>query len=80
MRGSDAGSDAELGLAEVPDDRLDPVAGVPALDQGVELLARALAYEHVDVAFALEQPLHEVASDEARGARDEVGRQRSLLP
>ena len=52
----------------------------PALDQLVELLARALAYEHVDVALALEQPLDEVAADEASGARDEVGRQRSLLP
>jgi hypothetical protein len=33
----------------------------------------------VDVALALEQPLHEVTPDESRRARDEVG-QRSLLP
>ena len=71
---------AEPRLAEVADHRLDPVGLSPPFDQLVELLARALAYEHVDVALALEQPLDEVTPDEAGGARDEVGRQRSLLP
>jgi hypothetical protein len=73
-------SDAELRLAEIADHGLDPVGPAPAFHQRVELVARAFAYEHVDVALALEQPLDEVAADEAGGARDEVGRQRSLLP
>ena len=73
-------ADAQPRLVEVADDGLDAIAGVPAFDQLVELLARALAHEHVDVALALEQSLHEVTPDEARGARDEIRRQRSLLP
>ena len=44
------------------------------------LSLRLLADEDVDVALALEQALDEVAADEPGGARDEVGRQRSLPP
>ena len=47
-----------------------PVA--PALAQALELLLGPLAHEHVDVPFALEQPLDEMAADEAGGSRDEV--------
>ena len=63
--------DAEARLGEVADDRLDAVLRLraPALDQLVELVRRALADEHVDVAVALEQLLDEVAADEPGRAR-----------
>src|SRR3954471_14032558 len=48
----------------------------PALEQRVELLARVLADEHVDVALAVaEQLLDEMAPDEARRARDEIAQE-----
>ena len=71
--------DAEQRLAEVADDGLDPVRGAPALDQLVELLARALADEHVDVALALEQPLDQMAADETGRAGHEVAHRVLLL-
>ena len=55
--------------------RLDAARAAPQpLDQRLELLARALAHEHVDVALAVEQPLDQVAADEAGRAGDEIGR------
>src|SRR4051794_4355672 len=46
----------------------------PALEQRVELVARVLAHEHVDVAVSVSQQLlDEMAPDEARRARHEVG-------
>ena len=71
--------DAEQGLGQVADHRLDAVSGAPALDQLVEPLAGALAHEHVDVPLALEQPLHEVAADESGRTRHEVAHRVSLL-
>jgi hypothetical protein len=67
-------------LLQVARDRLDAVGRVPApaFDEPVEARLRALADEHVDVAVALEQPLDEMAADEARRARHEV-RHRSPL-
>ena len=71
--------DAEERLREVAHDGLDAVARAPALDQRVQPLARALANEHVDVPFALEQPLHEMAADEAGRAGHEVAHRVLLL-
>ena len=69
----------ELRLREVADHRLDPLRPRPSRSmQPLELLRRALADEDVDVALALEQPLDEVAADEARGAGDEVGHVNAL--
>jgi hypothetical protein len=65
--------DSEPGLRQVPGHRDDAaVRGVETLDERVELAARALADEHVDSSLALEQLGHEVPSDEARRAGDEV--------
>ena len=72
QRGDVVVGQAQPRLGEVAEDGLDAVAGAPALDQAIEALARALADEHVDVAFALQQPLDEVASDESGRARHEV--------
>jgi hypothetical protein len=74
------GLDAEVRQREIADHRLDPVGLTPTFDERRELLARALADKDVDVAFTLEQALDQMASDEARGSSDEVGRQRSLPP
>src|SRR3954453_19344946 len=46
-----------------------PAGGVA---QALELVLRALAHEHMDVTFALEQALDEMPADEAGGSRDEV--------
>jgi hypothetical protein len=70
--------DAEPGLRQVAHDGLDPIPRAPALDQRVELLARALPHEDVDVPLTLEQPLDEVAADEPRGPGDEVAHAGSL--
>ena len=72
-------SESEQRLREIADDGLDAVAGAPALDQGVQPLARALAHEHVDVPLALEQPLHQMAADEAGRTGHEVAAHRVLL-
>src|SRR6185503_17498099 len=70
----------ELRLGQVAEHRLDPL-GPPALvQQPLELLGGALADEDVDVAIALEQPLDEVAADEARRAGDEVGHAPNPIP
>ncbi len=66
--------DAEALLRQVADDGLDALAAVPPGDQLLELAARALAHQHVDVALAVaQQLLDEVPADEAGGAGDEVG-------
>ena len=72
--------DAEALLREVADHRRDAVAALPALDELLEPLPRALAHEHEDLALAVaQQLLHEVAADEARGPGDEIAH-RVLLP
>ena len=72
---------AEARLLQIADDGLDALGGVgaPALDERGEAVTRALAHEHVDVALALEQLLHEMAADEAGRARHEI-RHCSPLP
>ena len=48
--------------------------------QALELLLRALAYEYVDVALALEQPLDEMPADEAGRTGHEVAHFAGTLP
>ena len=70
---------AERGLGDVALDRLDAVGLVArGRAQPLELVLGALADEHVDVAFAVEQPLDEMPADEAGGPGDEVGHVRTL--
>jgi hypothetical protein len=65
--------DAEIGLGEVAGDGLDPVGAIAGRrSQALELVLGALAHQHMDVAFALEQPLDEMPTYEAGGSRDEV--------
>ena len=71
--------DPEQGTAQVPDHRLDAVAGGradehrPALDEVLQAAPGALPHEHVDLALAVfEQALDQVPADEARSASDEV--------
>ena len=78
QRGDILVGQAEPRLAQVAGDRLHAIAGAPTRDEPVEALARSLADEHDDVAVALEQPLDEMAADEAGRARHEV-RHRSPL-
>ena len=65
--------DAQAGLREVADNAHDAV-GVdsPAVAKLLEPALRPLADQHVDRALPLEQELHQVASDEAGCAGDEV--------
>jgi hypothetical protein len=64
---------AQAGLREVAGHRDDPsVLGAEALDQRVELAARALPHERVDRAVPLQKLGHEVPADEAGRAGDEV--------
>ena len=72
--------DPQQRAAQVADHRLDAVGRSgrrdhrPALHQLVQAPARALAHEQVDLALPVfEQPLDEVAPDESRCARYEVG-------
>jgi hypothetical protein len=58
------------GLGQVAQHRPDAWVLAPAVG---ELLDRALAHQHVDVGFALEQSLDQEASDEAGATGDEVG-------
>ncbi len=65
--------DPEPGLREIARDRTDPALGcAEPLHERVELAPRAVADEDVDRPLALEQLGHEIPSDEARGAGDEV--------
>ena len=65
--------DAEPGLREVARHRHEPpLGGVEPLGQRVELAARALAYQRIDGAIALQQLGHQMPADEAGRAGDEV--------
>ena len=66
--------DAELGRLEVADDRVHAALAAEAADDLAEALEGPLADQHVDVAVPLEQPLEQIASDEARRPSDEVRR------
>ena len=66
--------DAEVGLREVPADGVDAAGAAEPLDDRLELLLAAGAHEHVDLALAREQPLDQMAADEAGPPRHEVGR------
>src|SRR5207302_8670841 len=59
---------------DVAEHRPDAICrlGTPGSNQRLELLARSLPHEHVDLAVALEQPLHEMASDEPGRPGNEV--------
>ncbi len=65
--------DPEAPLREVADDADDAV-GVdsPAVAKLLQPALRALADQHVNGALALQQELHEVASDESGRSGDEV--------
>ena len=64
--------DAEALLGKVSGDGYETVAGAKPLGELVQAAARALPHERVDRAVALEQLLHEVASDEPGCASHEV--------
>ncbi len=68
------GAQSELGLGQIPVDHVDAFA-VPAHARGdrVQPFFRALAHEHGDLAPALQQLVHQEASDEAGGASHEIG-------
>ena len=71
--------DAEQRRGEVAGDGVDPpVAAEPGGDR-LELLGRARAHEHVDVALALEQPLEQMTADEAGRPGHEVRRHEGPL-
>ena len=67
------------GSSQISDHRQHPVrdgrsrSNAPIADQLSSLPHRFLTDEHVDLALAGEQPLHQMASDEARRTCDEVG-------
>jgi hypothetical protein len=68
------GGNAQLRLREVAHDRDDALRVLaPARPQLVELPDRALAHQHVDVAFALDEPVDEETADEAGPSGHEVG-------
>ena len=71
--------DAETGLGKVADHGHDPIlVDSPAAPKLGQPALRPLADQHVDGPGALEQPLNQIAADEACGAGDEVA-QSALL-
>ncbi len=71
--GEAASFNPEVRLRQIADYRHDPTLGrAPSLDQLLELADRSLPAQHKDRAFTLQQPLEQVAPDEAGGSRDEV--------
>ena len=70
---------SEARLREVARNGHDPPLGsTEPLGEGVELPARALAYQRMNRAVALQQLGHEVPADEAGRAGDEVVQESSL--
>ena len=80
------GLDSQQRFAQIADHRLHafarayPSDGLPALDQVVELVRRALAHQHIHLALTLaEQLLHEPSPDEPGRACDEVGHDQARI-
>ncbi len=71
---------AEHGLAEVADDRHQPVGLIPrGLTQRIEAGVRARAGENEQGAFAAQKPPDEMGADEAGAASDEVRHELFLI-